>query len=930
MKRDNPATLCRAGAAADGKGALPLSICVILVRMALREGSPASKDLRRQAGGLRPGAVSSNKGRGPAMKTLLNAVFVAVGLVCALAGGEANAQSGATFTTPPSARKAGDKTVISFAVNAGTDVAVYVLDAKGKAVRHLVAGVIGGKGTPPPPLKPGLSQSIEWDGKNDRGEPASGGPFKVRVVAGMKPSLEGFLLYNPDAIPRLQTLAAAPGGEVYVFHSDSVSNGNQGGLKIRVIDREGHYKRMLLPYPADLPYEKVQPLGAFKDEEGRLVPLLQNYQTLSLWPDVTGVRGRTLSTACPAVDSKGTVHWLIRGGRMLSLDSRGGCPYGEFIGPELFPGDKTMTINDRYKTESATMAVGEGDKYVYISGLHRTAKGKKGGGSIPCVYRVDLAARAKPEVFAGKPDQPGTKGESLTAPVGVACAEGLVYVADAKAGRIVAFKEADGSVVGEIKAEAPHYIGVDAASGAVYAVCGPNVNKPNLVKFDGIRSGKEVCRVTLPASTHTKVINHRIAVDSSAKPVRIWATIMAFRNVRFCQVDDAGGKLTVNDAFRPRTSKWSGIPQDLMVDRERGELYVRGVTRFDDATGKIKDEVFQGKAKRDLGWGGYTAVPMADGSLVTFGNGKQGGLKRWAHDGKPLSWEGASTNGPQPTGILKSIMTLGPVGGITALGNEFYIVSPKDNKGQTTLLNVHGLDGRKKRTVVWGVNVRSTPRLDARGNVYLATPVKPKGKYAPAFFDGKLPKVRSYQNSYNYLYGSIVKFPPSGGAMYYTGAKGGAYGPEDVPAEIKKKPRTAFSYPCKAFGAVTDGEAQGAEWIRFGFAPFSSKWGGGTAFCHCENSAFDADPFGRVFYPNLGQFRVEMVDTNNNVIGTFGHYGNQDSGGPDATVKKPEIPLAWPAYVAVSDNYAYVSDSINLRIARVKLGYGADRTCSVQ
>ena len=37
------------------------------------------------------------------------------------------------------------------------------------------------------------------------------------------------------------------------------------------------------------------------------------------------------------------------------------------------------------------------------------------------------------------------------------------------------------------------------------------------------------------------------------------------------------------------------------------------------------------------------------------------------------------------------------------------------------------------------------------------------------------------------------------------------------------------------------------------------------------------DGFGRVFYPNAGQFRMEMVDTSNNYIGHCGKYGNKDS-----------------------------------------------------
>jgi DNA-binding beta-propeller fold protein YncE len=98
----------------------------------------------------------------------------------------------------------------------------------------------------------------------------------------------------------------------------------------------------------------------------------------------------------------------------------------------------------------------------------------------------------------------------------------------------------------------------------------------------------------------------------------------------------------------------------------------------------------------------------------------------------------------------------------------------------------------------------------------------------------------------------------------------------------------------------------------------------------CEGAGFDVDPYGRVFYPNCGQFRVEVVDTNNNFITTFGKYGNEDSGGPHAKVKKPDIPLAWPCYVAVSDTHAYVADTINRRIVRVKLSYEAEAFCEVR
>src|SRR5262245_61685468 len=91
------------------------------------------------------------------------------------------------FRTPPTAVRVNDKVKIIFALAAPTDVEVAVLDSKGKVVRHLAAGVLGGKNPPPAPLAAGLAQELFWDGKNDAGQPAGGGPFEVRVRAGLTP-----------------------------------------------------------------------------------------------------------------------------------------------------------------------------------------------------------------------------------------------------------------------------------------------------------------------------------------------------------------------------------------------------------------------------------------------------------------------------------------------------------------------------------------------------------------------------------------------------------------------------------------------------------------------------------------------------------------------------------------------------------------------
>src|SRR4051812_14934977 len=103
-------------------------------------------------------------------------------LLCAFA--TTLSASEASFSTKPTATKKGEATSIAFALSTSTDVEVAIIAANGKVVRHLAAGVLGAGNPPPAPLKAGLSQNVDWDGKDDLGKAASGGPFKARVRAG--------------------------------------------------------------------------------------------------------------------------------------------------------------------------------------------------------------------------------------------------------------------------------------------------------------------------------------------------------------------------------------------------------------------------------------------------------------------------------------------------------------------------------------------------------------------------------------------------------------------------------------------------------------------------------------------------------------------------------------------------------------------------
>lgn len=83
------------------------------------------------------------------------------------------------FSAKPTASvdKAGLR--IAFAVTMPTDAEVAILDAGGRVVRHLAAGLLGPKS--PPPFNQGLAQTLSWDGTDDAGRPVRAANVRVRL-----------------------------------------------------------------------------------------------------------------------------------------------------------------------------------------------------------------------------------------------------------------------------------------------------------------------------------------------------------------------------------------------------------------------------------------------------------------------------------------------------------------------------------------------------------------------------------------------------------------------------------------------------------------------------------------------------------------------------------------------------------------------------
>jgi hypothetical protein len=210
-------------------------------------------------------------------------------LACAtLTAGLTPQQAATGFTRKPAATRDGNGLRITFAVARETDVEVAVLDGAGKVVRHLAAGVLG-KNAPEPFKKDSLDQQVSWDGQDDAGKPAAGGPFKVRVRLGVQPRLDRILGRNDNTLSgAICALAVNPKGEIFILLSDPF----RGRSEMRVLDREGKYLRTIMPYSASTPEARSEPVGHVKID-GRRQPLVFNGQGHNLYPMAAGLRGQT-------------------------------------------------------------------------------------------------------------------------------------------------------------------------------------------------------------------------------------------------------------------------------------------------------------------------------------------------------------------------------------------------------------------------------------------------------------------------------------------------------------------------------------------------------------------------------------------------------------------------------------------------------------
>jgi NHL repeat len=802
------------------------------------------------------------------------------------------------FVQVPGAKKVDAGVKISFEVSRVTDVEVAVLDADGKVVRHLVAGVLGPK-APAPLQKDTLKQELVWDGKDDNGKPAVA--VKVRVALGMKPRLEKIIGDNPSKLGGVRGLTVGPGGELFVFHVYGAIHPSDGTGFCTVFSREGKYLRTIMPWPANTPDEKMKGLKRITLDDGRVVPYLFQAET------------RTMLLGVGDLPVQGPV--VHPDGRLAFVGHEEWCKsklrYNR-PGPNRITVIRTdgsvsePPVRCELAAESAAgggmLALSPDGKTIYVT---RVLSGYKGWHH--AVYKCGWELDNKKTVFFGKAREAGSGRTGLKNPSSIDVGpQGNLYVADRGNGRIVVLSPEAG-FLGELKVADPDQVSVHPQTGALYVTAGAKDRR--LLKFKDWKTETPICQIKLPFYSRDSV--SMLTLDKEAeKPVLWYSSPRSYYAGKFSvmRIEDLGQKFS--DAqrlmkIRDRQDVCAGNLIGLALQRGTGKLLINS-RAYDTKSGK---------------WGkGLRANHGGKSGAGGFGLDDRFYSLRYARNlaryGKDLKI--------QPFGDKKEL--IGPEGGTThvrgrgvtadAQGNIYCIWQDKDASHHVTLYDSSGkmINERIIDSKIRGIQ---SVRVDRRGNIYLGVCVRPDGVKAPAelakrklgtSWHSKM--LTSEINWYELLYGCIVKFPAAGGAI-----KDGDGVPMEFGIQDKRKRHTKI---------------KGADFIYFGASPFVTWRQSFPDSCVCEGATFDVDEYGRSIFPDAGRTRCGVLDGAGNEICFFGDYGNADSAGKGSKIPDPAIPMLWPYMIEAGQGVYYVGDRLNRRVLEVRLDWTAKETVAIE
>jgi hypothetical protein len=847
------------------------------------------------------------------------------------------------FTQPPTATQANAKVVIAFAVSVKTDVEVAILDAKGKVVRHLAAGVLGGEKAPPQPLKKGFAQAVAWDLRDDFGKPASGGPFKVRVRAGMKVAFGRTLGDTPYMISAISGMATDKEGNLYVFQR----NFGYGSFYIQIFDSKGNYLRTMMPFAANLPPDKVSAYSYY-DEAGKRF-IMKNYSDVYPVSLPLSFRSSSLQLASTHVANG----LFLTNGTSIFRVAKDGTPWkgkldaGRLVGKDRgWNGKKALKRNQSVKGGKTKMGICPEGKFVYAtlaySKIGKDGKLANAHWKPGCIYRT--------EIGSGKSVEPWKTLNTGPLELLTVGPKGNLFALAISKGQVVVISP-EGKVIGKLPVKTSARIDVHPKTGEVYVFVSKKLAyqryQKTLTKFSGFKNARTVATLDFGVKRGG---GGNLVVSFDGKTTGVWIG----------QVESGGGRVGRSDVtlyvdmgkeFVPTLKLHDKDPDALgnhdtiAVDRFTEDVYINddysGMYRYNGLTGKggNLNKVAKNFKATDLCVG-------HDGNLYARtdrGKRYSGPLERLDRNLKPVPFGGSGTHLLSPYIYSRYGAGFGEKGIATSRDGNCFVTfmygwtkyctagfgpdgkALKGNflEGQVGKSGKAGSYPKELTSAILGPVPRTNGglRIDSKGNIYIGVGQLPKGyKFAARYAKDK---------GYKALLGSVIKFGPKGGGWIRTNTKTNAI----------KEPVGTIPEGAKGLAMEAGHFILGAKQAYIGIGPFSGTYGTGRSstgkrWCDCRSARFDIDMHDRLYLPNAVENLVRIYDNAGNKILDFGGYANYDSqyvpeGAKQPLVKTDYIPLGWPIGTGVSDEYIYISDQLNRSVVRVDKSYAATATCTI-